>query len=37
MALLGNGFDAIPYFASLGNEVVVGIDEEKCSDLFVEL
>src|SRR6516164_8935826 len=34
---LCNISDAIPYFASLGNEVVVGIDDQKCSDLFVEL
>jgi hypothetical protein len=27
---------AIPYFAALGNEVVVRIDDEKCSNLFVE-
>jgi hypothetical protein len=34
---LCNAFDAIPYFATLGNEVVVGIDDEKRRDLLVEL
>ena len=29
------GFDAIPYLASLRNEVVIGIDHEKGSDRFV--
>src|SRR5215470_3228163 len=28
---------AIPYFASLGNEIVVRIDDEERSDLFVKL
>ena len=28
---------AIPHFAPLGNEVVMWIDHQKCSDLFVEL
>ena len=32
-----NSLQAIPYFASLGNEIVVRIDDEKCSDLFVIL
>ena len=32
-----NRLQAIPYFASLGNEIVVRIDDEKCSDLFVKL
>jgi hypothetical protein len=32
-----NRLQAIPYFASLGNEIVVRIDEEKCSDLFIIL
>ena len=30
-----NSLQAIPYFASLGNEVVVRIDHQKCSDLVV--
>ena len=34
---LCNSLQAIPYFASLGNEIVVRIDDEKCSDLFVKL
>jgi hypothetical protein len=29
--------NAIPYFAALGNEVVVRIDDEKCSNRFIEL
>src|SRR5713101_3772988 len=32
-----NSLQVIPYFASLGNEVVVRIDHEKRSDLFVKL
>src|SRR5262245_17485711 len=32
-----NALQAIPYFASLGNEIVVRIDDEKCSKLFVKL
>ena len=32
-----NSLQAIPYFASLGNEIVIRIDHEKCSDLFVKL
>jgi hypothetical protein len=32
-----NRLQAIPYFASLGDEIVVRIDDEKCSDLFVKL
>jgi hypothetical protein len=31
----GNTLQAIPYFAAFGNEVVVRIDHEKCSELFV--
>ena len=31
----GNTLQAIPYFAALGNEIVVRIDHEKCSELFV--
>jgi len=34
---LCNSLQAIPYFASPGNEIVVRIDDQKCSDLFVEL
>ena len=30
-----NSFQAIPYFAALGNEVVVRIDDQKRSKLFV--
>ena len=26
----GNSFQAIPYFAALGNEVVIRIDDQKC-------
>ena len=33
----GNSLQAIPYFAALGNEVVVWIDHEKCGDLFIKL
>jgi hypothetical protein len=32
-----NMLDARPYFAALGNEIVVGIDEENCSSLFLKL
>jgi len=32
-----NSLQTIPYFASLGNEVIVRIDDEKCTDLFVNL
>ena len=32
-----NSLQAIPYFASLGNEIVIRIDDEKCGDLFVIL
>jgi hypothetical protein len=32
-----NNLQAILYFASLGNEIVVRIDDEKCSDLFVKI
>ena len=32
-----NSLQAIPYLASLGNEIVIRIDDEKCSDLFVKL
>ena len=32
-----NILDAIPYFASLGNEVVVRIDDEKGGDLLLKL
>jgi hypothetical protein len=31
----GNSANALPKFAALGNEVVIWIDHEKCSDLFV--
>jgi hypothetical protein len=34
---LSDGPQAVPCFASLRNEIVVRIDDEKCSDLFVEL
>jgi hypothetical protein len=27
----------IPYLASLGNEIVVRMDDEKCSDLFFKI
>jgi hypothetical protein len=37
VSCLCNAFDAIPYFAALGNEIVVWIDDEKCRDLFVEI
>src|SRR5262249_49220573 len=30
-----NSPDAVPYLASLGNEIVIRIDHEKCSDLLV--
>jgi hypothetical protein len=30
-----NSPDAIPYLAPLGNEVVIRIDDKKCSDLLV--
>ena len=30
-----NGPDAVPYFTSLGNEIVIRIDHEKCGDLLV--
>jgi len=30
-----NSLQAIPYFASLGNEIVVWIDYKKCSDLLL--
>src|SRR6185369_4070392 len=32
-----NTFETIPELASLGNEIVVRIDDEKCSDLVVKL
>ncbi len=32
-----NSLQAIPYFASLGNEIVIWVDQQKCGDLFVEL
>jgi hypothetical protein len=32
-----NSFEAIPYFAFVGNKIVIGIDDEKRSDLSVEL
>src|SRR5262249_26957628 len=32
-----DSLQAIPYLASFGNEIVVRIDDEKCSDLFVKL
>src|SRR5215470_2857783 len=31
----GNCFYAIPDLASLGNEIVVWIDQDQCSDLFL--
>jgi hypothetical protein len=31
-----NSLQAIPYFTSLGNEIVVRIDDEKRGDLFVK-
>ena len=31
-----DGLHAVPYFATFGNEIVIGIDDEKCSDLFVK-
>jgi hypothetical protein len=31
----GNALDTIPYLATLGNEVVIRIDHQKCSDLLV--
>jgi hypothetical protein len=34
---LCNSLQAIPYFASLGNEIVVRIDDETCRDLLVKL
>src|SRR5574341_1508537 len=37
MIRLCNIFNAVPYFASLGNEIVVRVDDEKCGDLFVTL
>ena len=30
-----NSPNAVPYLASLGNEVVIRIDHQKCSDLLV--
>src|SRR5215469_22823 len=30
-----NVFDAIPYLASFGNEVVIGIDDQKCSEILL--
>jgi hypothetical protein len=32
-----NTLQAIPYFASLGNEVVIGVDHNKCSEHLVIL
>ena len=32
-----NSLQAIPDLASLGNEIVVRIDHQKCGDLFVKL
>src|SRR5258706_15894048 len=32
---LGNRPNAIPYFASLGDEIVIRIDHQKCSDLLL--
>ena len=34
---LCNAFDAIPYFAALRYEIVIGIDDRKCCDPFVKL
>jgi hypothetical protein len=31
----GNSFDARPDLAAFGNEVIVGIDHQKCGDAFV--
>ena len=33
----GDRLDAIPDLAALGNEIVVRIDDDHCSDLFVKL
>src|ERR1700694_3774063 len=30
-----NTLQAIPYFAALGNEIVIWIDHQKCSDLLL--
>ena len=30
-----NTLQTIPYFATLGNEVVIWVDHNKCSELFV--
>src|SRR5262245_61833381 len=32
-----NSLQAIPYFASLGNEIIVWIDDKKRCDFFIEL
>ena len=37
MIRLCNVFNAVPYFASLGNEIVVRVDDEKCGDHIVTL
>lgn len=31
----GNGLKAVPYLAALGKEIVIRIDEQKCSELLV--
>ena len=36
MVYFGDCLHAIPEFTALGNEVVVRIDDDKCSRLFVE-
>src|SRR5262249_36506881 len=33
----GHTSQAIPYFASLGNEIVVRVNDKKCSDFLVKL
>jgi hypothetical protein len=35
LVALGDALYAIPYFAALGNEVVIGIDYDKSGDLFL--
>src|SRR5215831_5282312 len=32
-----NGPDSVPYLPTLGNEIVVGVDDEKGRDVFVEI
>jgi len=32
----GDVLQTVPHLTALGDEVVVGIGEDKCSDLFVE-